>query len=95
MGDNVQFIGNQAEGDGGGVYCSNFINGNTVPLTLTINNEVKFTNNTAGGYGGGFYYMGTFNGDSVSLSGGAEFAQNSAVKAGGRSIYDIPGRKLG
>ena len=53
LGDNVQFTGNQAEGDGGGVYCSNFINGNTVPLTLTINNEVKFTNNTAGGYGGG------------------------------------------
>lgn len=88
LGDNVQFIGNQAEGDGGGVYCSNFINGNTVPLTLTINNEVKFTNNTAGGYGGGFYYMGTFNGDSVSLSGGAEFAQNSAVKAGG-GVYMI------
>lgn len=88
LGDNVQFKDNRAAGNGGGVYCSNFISGNTAPLNLTINNAVNFTNNTAGGYGGGLYYMGTFGGDSVSLSGGANFTQNSAVTAGG-GIYMI------
>ncbi|MBM7634141.1 beta strand repeat-containing protein [Geomicrobium sediminis] len=88
IGDNVQIANNMASSNGGGVYVSNFINGNTVPLSLTVTGNAVISQNNANN-GAGVYVFATNVGDQYVQSGNAIFVENVANNNGGAGFLNF------
>lgn len=88
IGDNVQIAANSAVANGGGIYVSNFITGNTVPISLTITGNALINQNTANN-GAGLYLFATNSNDAYIQTGTPAIANNTAGNNGAAGFLNF------
>ncbi|GAK10796.1 hypothetical protein [Geomicrobium sp. JCM 19039] len=88
IGDNVQIAANSAVANGGGIYVSNFITGNTVPISLTITGNALINQNTANN-GAGLYLFATNSNDAYIQTGTPSITNNTAGNNGAAGFLNF------
>lgn len=93
IGDNVKISENIARnGNGGGIYFSNFTGGSFIPAQLTVFQNAVISSNSALN-GAGIYFVGTFINDMFIFSNMGQIIENTANQCGGGIFLSFPSGK--